>query len=768
LYPNNPQDQLQQDMAVLDTQPPTVDAAPQEQEVLGPITDDDIDKAIIEIVEDFEIRCRSVREAQIRFWRKCELYWEGLQSIIYDETEGTLRSAADVLANLESRRDEFDPYYYDKIVNIYRAYGESIIAALSQEVPAVIFPPDDADNPDDVTTSKGYTKISQLISKHNKAPMLLSRALFILWNQGLLAAYTYSEEDFKYGKYQVNQTEMQPQLDKSYSCPICGKSFADAPDLNGNGYCDSCDKQVTPDEEYIETQVPRVVGVTDAPKSRERIKIYGPLEVFIPHYVREPEHIPVCVLKSDCHYTYAQELYPDFADKLVAGSSNDKDQYDRWSRSYPEGRGQDEDDLLTINRCWLRPFTYNKFIKHDPELVAELKRRYPEGVFATIINQVVVEKEAELMDDRWTFSINPLSSHLHAKPLGAPLLPLQDIRNELVLLKLQSVEYGIPETFAEATAINWKAYAKNPAKPGMLSPAKALTGRSLNDSFTTLNTAVFPKESIEFQAEIDADAQFVSGGFPSIWGGQLSGGGKTAAEYQMSKNQALQRLSNSWRFITWWWAELMSKAVHSFHKNMVEDEKLPQKNGGRWENVWIRRTELTGNIGLVEPEVGDNFPQSWSQKRDMVMQLFQLNNDNINAALFHPENTGLLAQLLGFGEFYIPGDNDRTKQLVEIAMLLQAEPVENLDNNGLEITPPTSSVQVDPEIDNHQVEFEACQTWMTSDNGQDAKLNNPAGFANVRAHAAEHKMYIDMAAQQEQQQAQQGSEDNSSGGPPNA
>ena len=48
------------------------------------------------------------------------------------------------------------------------------------------------------------------------------------------------------------------------------------------------------------------------------------------------------------------------------------------------------------------------------------------------------------------------------------------------------------------------------------------------------------------------------------------------------------------------------------------------------------------------------------------------------------------------------------------------------------------SVPVDQLLDNHAVEFEECKRWANSEAGQAARMTNPAGFANVRAHAEAH------------------------------
>jgi len=48
-------------------------------------------------------------------------------------------------------------------------------------------------------------------------------------------------------------------------------------------------------------------------------------------------------------------------------------------------------------------------------------------------------------------------------------------------------------------------------------------------------------------------------------------------------------------------------------------------------------------------------------------------------------------------------------------------------------------------FDNHVVELEECRRWANSDAGQIAHMENPAGFANVRAHAEAHLRAIGMA-----------------------
>ena len=56
------------------------------------------------------------------------------------------------------------------------------------------------------------------------------------------------------------------------------------------------------------------------------------------------------------------------------------------------------------------------------------------------------------------------------------------------------------------------------------------------------------------------------------------------------------------------------------------------------------------------------------------------------------------------------------------------------------------SVPIDILLDDHAVEFEECKRWANSEAGQAAHMTNPAGFANVRAHAEAHLRALSAAA----------------------
>jgi len=71
------------------------------------------------------------------------------------------------------------------------------------------------------------------------------------------------------------------------------------------------------------------------------------------------------------------------------------------------------------------------------------------------------------------------------------------------------------------------------------------------------------------------------------------------------------------------------------------------------------------------------------------------------------------------------------------------------------------SIMPDEFADNHAVELEICMRWFSSDAGQVAKIESPAGYANVRAHALFHRDFL----LKQQRQAQPNSPSNAQRSP---
>jgi len=281
-------------------------------------------------------------------------------------------------------------------------------------------------------------------------------------------------------------------------------------------------------------------------------------------------------------------------------------------------------------------------------------------------------------------------------------------------------------------------------------------------------------------------SQFLTGLFPAVFGGNMEGV-KTASGYAMARDQAMGRLGLVWRRTKQFYADVMLLGVDCFRKNRPEDAEIPLLGpDGVFDSRVIRLADLKGNIA-VHPEADESFPRLKSQQRGVLQQLFGINDPVIQRALSEPANIGYIKNVLGLTELVVPGEDARNKQLREIQQLLASVPVvvpgyspgevrnakyetrnssvtdaasqdaaaggaspaptDGAEQGAFHELPVTSqqspllllpSVPVDELLDDHAAEFEECKRWANSDAGQAAKMTNPAGFANVRAHAEAH------------------------------
>lgn len=756
-------------------------------------------KILQTIVQDYDREEEFVRLRLVKKLRKNLHYWNNYQYLAWDEMSHDWMTPDQVVE--QDPQADIDPAIYAKVINVYKAHGDILIGALTSGTPSVRFMPKDADDQEDVTSAKAHSKLAEVVQKQNHAKLLLMKSLFILYNQNFVAAYNENKSDYRFGSIKVPDYEDVDVVDRQGYCPSCGQQLAQdqipappgsmtppgamppgppgapppepgpepgpepapepapEPPLDDMGEqppemppgplgpppppqlppmpdqnCPNCGP-VTPETEDTPNSIQQQTGEHEEPKNRECIEVYGPLNVKVPVWVRDQFSAPYLILETEEHVSLMKEIYPEIADKIQATSYPDL--YDKEARVPTHYRTDFPRNLVTVQRVWLRPWAFNSYAKDD-DMVAKLKTTYKKGCYVVLINKdLVAEMMEDGLDDHWTISENPLSEVLHSEPIGAPMIPLQDITNELANLTLETIEFGIPEIFADGRVLDFDSYPRNEARPGQVSQATAPSGMNLASGFHEIKASTLSREVEAFADRVFNTAQFVMGSYPSIYGGSIEGGSGTAKEYEMSKASALQRMSTTWYVLQEWWTKVIAKSVKSFVKNMREDERMVQSKGSNFINVWIRKSDLSGEVGDIDPEITETFPISWTQKRDVLLNLIQMQNEDIAAVIRHPENAGLIASIIGVPELFVPGDDSRNKQLYEIAVLIRAQPSlgPSTPGNPMGII---SSVPIDQDVDDHEVEAEVCKAWLRSEVGLDAKETNPAGYANVLAHLKEH------------------------------
>ncbi|HMD29084.1 MAG TPA: hypothetical protein VKH13_10990, partial [Steroidobacteraceae bacterium] len=362
-------------------------------------------------------------------------------------------------------------------------------------------------------------------------------------------------------------------------------------------------------------------------------------------------------------------------------------------------------------------------------------------------------------------------------------------------MQAETYEYGIPPIYADPQVLDFDALANQVAEPAAHFPARARPGQPLAAGFFQPAPARVPPDMIEHQQDlIGPVAQFLTGLFPAIFGGNMEDV-KTASGYALARDQAMGRLGLVWRRTKQFYADVLLLGVDCFRTNRPEGVEIPLLGpDGVLDARSIRTADLKGNI-CVHPEADETYPRLKSQQRAVLQQLFSLNDPLIQEALAEPANIGYIKNVLGLNELVVPGEDSRNKQLREIQQLLASAPIvisthasgvahagsmrdspessavgatlKSPDANGADASAGGASpapmngsadtahqsavlvlpsVPVDQLLDDHDVEFEECKRWANSEAGQAAKMTNPAGFANVRAHTEAHLRAMSLAA----------------------
>jgi predicted RNA-binding Zn-ribbon protein involved in translation (DUF1610 family) len=578
-------------------------------------------------------------------------------------------------------------------------------------------------------------------------------------------------------------------------------SFDDQSSTNDPQQCSSCGTQLTAKNirRAERVTVPRIIGTRRVPNGQEVISIAGGLELNTPVWANEMHEYPYLQWQAEVHRAKLKAAYPHAADKIeTSPSQGAEDVYARVSRlSVEQGLpsihpGDALMNLITFDRTWLRPWAF--YAVDDVDTRNQLLALFPDGCYIAFAGEAYCESRSESMDDHWRV-LHALPGDGQNRPsVGDSLVQVQERYNVLSNMQAETYEYGIPPIYADPQVLDFDALANQVAEPAAHFPARARPGQPLAAGFFQPAPATVPPDMLRHQQDlIGPVAQFLTGLFPAIFGGNMEDV-KTASGYALARDQAMGRLGLVWRRTKQFYADVMLLAVDCFRKNRPEDIEIPLLGpDGLFDSRAIRLIDLKGNIS-VHPEADETFPRLKSQQRAVIQQLFGINDPAIQRALVEPANLGYIKNVLGITELVIPGEDSRNKQLREIQQLLTSPPIVvpvQVPTHVIHGSHPASSasghatdssqdadaatvgaqpaapqlgemsaasaasgqsqvathesrelvlpsVPIDQLLDDHATEFEECKRWANSDAGQAARMTNPAGFANVRAHAEAH------------------------------
>jgi len=656
--------------------------------------------ALRELVVQFRQEGIVARRHEIRRIRQARLFWQGLQYAWWNPQDMNWHLPWEAKIYDDSALEEMPRYQF--VTNLYQAFGLSFVSVISQDVPATRFYPQSTLSEADIETAKAASQVADLVEQNNRVQQLLTGVGFYLWTDGKIGGYVrYVADGQRFGwRDELLLEERWVRLGRdAYVCPKCGaETTTPAPaksagagdpgeDSSGSSFltgaiCPQCGEALGANDFRPAplVPVPQNVGTRRVANGQEVISIVGGLELNTPVWANEQYEFPYLQWQMEVHRAKLKAAFPHAADKIQMGGPQGADDiYARATRiAVSQGMptihpGDALFNLITFSRAWMRPWAFYSI--EDAAVRDELLRLFPDGCYVAFAGETYCESRNESMDDSWRV-MHALPGDGQNRPsVGDSLIEVQERYNTLSNIQAETYDYGIPPIYADPQVLDFDALANQTSEPAAHYPARARPGMSLADGFFQPAPAQVPPDMLRYQQDLMGPiAQFLSGLFPAVFGGEMENV-KTASGYAMARDQALGRLGLVWRRLKSFYCDLMLLAVDCFRKNRPGDVEIPFLGaGGEFEARFIRLANLKGNI-QTHPESDETFPRLKSQQRAILQQLMTNPDPTIQAALREPANLGFIKSLVGLSELVVPGEDARSKQLREIQQLLQAGPV---------------------------------------------------------------------------------------------
>lgn len=692
---------------------------------------ENLQKKLQHICQQYARRELYPRIWEIRAARKQRFFYRNIQHVLWDADNYTYQINTNSQGGAATDSTAAKQPDLLQVFNIYLGYAKSFMSVFSQNAAGIRFEPEDPRNEVDIRAAKAAQKMKRVIEKFNDPKELQIEVAMRLWTDGRVLAYTRYVTD--------------------------GQRFG----FEDESYPDEAPEGVQNQGEQAEQQV-------KIAKGREIISLHGVLESKVPIASHDIHQWPYVQISQEYDISIEKAKYPWIADKIVAGAHGNEEELVARNARIGSAEGtqvlsQEGDSLahlITEDKFWLRPAAFLSLDKNDPDR-ADLLRLFPDGCQVTFAGGLYAESRNESMDDHIAV-MHALPGDGQARPsLGSPEVPIQESFNEAMNLTEDYMRFGIPNKWVDQEAIDIDAIQDQEAAPGQYQPMSRKNGEPVGDHFWEESPAQMSPELPQWAQMLQGDlSQFITGQFPAVFGGEMEGaGGDTAKGYQIAQAAAMGITGLTWMPFKTFYAKVMLQGVRVAAVNRTNDVSATVSGKRDDEVVTVQIEDLKGNL-LAFPDSDENFPESWTQKSNRLLALLGTPAAVVVAPMLQsPMNAGVIRDLLGIEDLEDPREVSEEKQLAEIDQMLEEPPLPNLQalqqhaeiqqmaaqRTGLPVPPPSpeaafkSSVEVDPDFDNHQYEFETVQAWVNSQDGQKAKVENPQGFLNVRLHGLAHK-----------------------------
>jgi len=647
---------------------------------------------------------------------------------------------------------------------------------LGQKIPTTRFFPSDYRKELDIIAARSATDLAPLMERQNRVSLLNLRIAYLMYTHGICGVYTrYLVDGERFGFRDVDQISMVPTKlsEDRFECPSC---YSEVPMQNAATMtCPHCGGELT-EGDFVPGEmgeVPQVTATVKTAKGQQVISIHGGLELRLPPWVSDQPDMPYLGLHNEVHKSQLLHTYGKRAEGIEgtgsaasaseggSGTSCSGD-YDRYARLllnestniyYSAGNK----NLATLKRYWLRPASFEMVKGEDTQgkkYSERLKEIFPTGAYLAMATDKLLDVRDESMDDHWELVHAHEGPGMYKPALGSSAISINKRINTLENFIMEWVEYSAAGqgTLINSAFLNVNALAGQSRVPGNIYGVKAPINMPLGNLVYESRPGQIASEVFGQSGRLEKKGETVTGAVPTISGGTEQSLKPTT--YLADREQALGKMYGPWLHMRTAWANIMVKSIREWAKSEADDVAYTvHGQNGEYEGREILVDNLKGQIEAY-PETNEAFPELWTQQSAIFLKLMEMSGNDpfIQEILGHTNNMAYGKAMLGLRELFIPREDDRTKQLIEIRQLLQGQPEVVDTPDGLSAIMP--SIQIGKFEDNHQEHIQAVKEWAVSADGLKAKRDNQMGYQNVIAHGVAHEEFLRQKQRQLVQEAQ--------------
>lgn len=657
-----------------------------------------------------------VRRQEVIDARRQRFYWRNDQYIYWkSDAVGFLPAISG--QSINAGQEEVNIGRYTDVYNIYTPYGESILSTLIQNPPGVNWQAIDPSKPEDIVASKTAEKFQQKIENENDRKNLQSNVGRFYFTDGRTILYARDEDGYE--------------------------------KITAHGVLES-----------------KVVPITaSCQKELVSIDLADELDIY-----------------------QAKGLYPDYAKKMKENMATlGESAYERIARlGVLQGTrllmqaGDAFAHMITRHTCFLRPCTFEKIDKEHRDTI---KNAFPNGLKAIFCGDQYCGSEDVSMDDQISIGFPGPGDGMSRPSMGKRVIPLQDTFNDELNLWHEAHDYCIPTLFMYSETGDMEAVNEQVSQPGNIVPFTSLPpgASSAESAFYAAVLEGIPTTLPNLITFIQGPlAQFISGAFPALFGGD-TGDNDTAKGIAIQRDQAMGRMGIAWSSMQQLFASAYTNAVKCAVKNADDETKFSYTVKDQTGAIVIEQfsmDDLKNGNAVCKADTDASFPESTNSKRQAYQTLMAAAERNpiLASVMADPNNLEYGHTVIGLPDLKVPGAESRNKQLIEIKQLLAEPPIppnqaeiqaamlqdpafatamqqwesNKVGPSGQAVQPPLpdalykTSIPVDPDFDNHQMEFQTVADWLSSEDARKEKesKNNLSGLLNVRLHGLQHKKLI--------------------------